>query len=78
MRKIVLLAVMLCVAATSIIVYAWNPPTATEHLTLSWNYTGETLQPLNLVPVAFALTFDYQAFNFINFSFEIWVVAQSL
>jgi hypothetical protein len=56
----------------------WNPPTAAEHLTLTWNYSGEVLQPRDLVPVAFSLSVDSQAFGFSSFSFEIWVVAQNL
>ena len=56
----------------------WSPPEAAEHLTLTWNYSGETLQPWDLVPVAFTLSVDYQAFSFSSFSFEIWVVAQNL
>jgi hypothetical protein len=56
----------------------WSPAEAAEHLTLTWNYSGEILQPRDLVPVAFSLSVDYQAFGFSSFSFEIWVVAGSV
>jgi hypothetical protein len=56
----------------------WSPPTAAEHLTLTWNYSGEVLQPKQTVSLCFTLSVDSQAFGFSSFSFEIWVVAESV
>jgi hypothetical protein len=56
----------------------WNPPTAAEHLTLTWNYSGEVLQPKQTVSLCFTLSVDSQALSFSSFSFEIWVVAGSV
>lgn len=53
----------------------WNPPVAENYLTLSWNYTGEILQPGDVIPVQLLLTVSPNATGFDKYSFDIVITA---
>jgi len=48
----------------------WQPPQAETQLTLSWNYTGQPLQPTEVLPVEFTLAVASDT-TITTFSFDI-------
>lgn len=53
----------------------WQPPEAEQYLTLDWNYTGEILQPQQIVSVQITLYAGLNVTGFDTFSFDIVITA---
>jgi len=53
----------------------WNPPNASDYLTLSWNYDGRQLNPLGVVQVMLTLTVSSSVQGITSFSFDIIISA---
>lgn len=53
----------------------WNPASASDYLTLYWNYNNQTLEVSEAVYVAFTLAISPVVTNITNFSFYIVIVA---
>jgi len=49
----------------------WNPLNASDYLTLSWNYDGRQLNPLEVVQVTLTLTVSSSVQGIESFSFDI-------
>lgn len=52
----------------------WNPSNASTFLTLSWNYTGQTIDPDQTLPLTLNLAVAPETSGFIDFSFDILFV----
>jgi hypothetical protein len=60
------------VAATiSLTTENWNPPNASDYLTLSWNYDGRQLNPQEVVQVTLTLAVSPSVQGVGSFSFDI-------
>lgn len=55
----------------------WNPPTASQYISLNWNYTGQPIRPTEAVTVAFSLTVSGNVSGLTNFSFDVIIVGNS-
>jgi hypothetical protein len=55
----------------------WNPSTASNYMTLSWNYDGQTLNPNEVVQVKFTLSVSASINGITSFSFDITIVGTS-
>jgi len=55
----------------------WNPASAENYLTLSWNYNGQSINPGDSVQVTFTLTVDANIEGITTFSFDITIVGTS-
>lgn len=53
----------------------WNPESAGNWITLTWDYGGETLKVGEVVSVTFTLTVDQQTTGITNFTFDITIAA---
>jgi len=49
----------------------WNPSNAGTYLTLTWDYSGEQLQPGGVVQVTLTLTVSSNTQGITNFSFDV-------
>jgi hypothetical protein len=54
----------------------WNPAEAENHIILTWNYTGESLQPDQALPTTFILTVDQNITNITAFNFDIIIIGE--
>jgi len=52
----------------------WNPSSASNYLTLTWNYDGQTINAGEAVQVTFTLTVSANVTGISNFSFNINLV----
>ena len=52
----------------------WSPSTAEEYLTLSWNYSGQSINSGDAIQVTFTLTVDASIEGITSFSFDITIV----
>ena len=52
----------------------WNPTTASNYMTLTWNYNGQTLNSNSYVYVTLTLTVSSSITGISNFSFDINLV----
>lgn len=52
----------------------WNPTNASNYLTLSWNYSGQTLAVNQVIPVKFTLTVSPSTQGITSFTFDIIIV----
>jgi len=52
----------------------WNPPTASQYFSLSWDYNGQTVSVNGSVRVTFTLTVSAAAAGLTNFGFDITVL----
>jgi uncharacterized membrane protein len=52
----------------------WNPSTASNYLTMNWNYNGQTVNPNEYVRVTLTLTVSASITGISNFSFDINLV----
>jgi hypothetical protein len=52
----------------------WNPASAENYLTLSWNYNGQPINADASVQVTFTLSVDESIEGVTNFSFDITIV----
>ena len=55
----------------------WNPSSAENYLTLSWNYNGGYINPDNSVQVTFTLSVDESIEGVTSFAFDITIVGSS-
>jgi hypothetical protein len=62
-------------AGLSLATENWNPSNASDYLTLSWNYDGRQLNPLEVVQVTLTLTVSYSVQGITSFSFDIIISA---
>ncbi len=53
----------------------WNPPEASSHLALTWNYAGQTIAANGVIQVMFTLTVSPDISGVTNFSFDITIAA---
>ena len=53
----------------------WSPSNASEFMTLSWDYSGQTLDPFEIVPVALTLQVSPSVRGIKSFSFDIIIGA---
>jgi hypothetical protein len=53
---------------------SWNPVNASTYIAVAWNYTGQILQPLGVVPITTTLTIATNATGS-NFSYTMNVKA---
>lgn len=51
----------------------WNPSNASDYLSLSWNYDGRQLNPLEVVQVTLTLRVSSSVQGITSFSFDITV-----
>jgi hypothetical protein len=49
----------------------WDPPNASDYLTLSWNYDGQQLIPQEVTPATLTLTVSPSVHGIESFSFDI-------
>ena len=49
----------------------WNPPNATDYISLSWNYSGQTIGPNQVVAVTLSLSISSSITGITSFSFDI-------
>jgi len=52
----------------------WNPSSAEDYLTLSWNYSGQSINAGDAIQVTFTLTVDASIEGITSFSFDITIV----
>lgn len=52
----------------------WNPTNASGYLTLSWNYSGQTLAVNEVIQVTFTLTVSSEIQGTTSFTFDIVIV----
>jgi hypothetical protein len=52
----------------------WSPSTASNYITLNWNYNGQTVNPNEYVSVTFTLTVSNSIAGVSSFSFDISLV----
>lgn len=52
----------------------WNPSSASNYLSLSWNYNGQTIDPTEYIRVTFTLTVSSSVTGISNFGFNINIV----
>jgi len=55
----------------------WSPSNASEFMTLSWDYSGQTLDPSEIVPVALTLQVSPSIEGIKSFSFDIVIGANA-
>jgi hypothetical protein len=55
----------------------WNPSTASNYMTLSWNYDGQSINPNEAVQVTFTLSVSASIDGITSFSFDITIVGSS-
>jgi hypothetical protein len=49
----------------------WNPPSASNYLTLTWNYNGQSINAGKAIQVTFTLTVSESITGINNFNFDI-------
>ncbi|MDH5438491.1 MAG: hypothetical protein OEX76_06280 [Candidatus Bathyarchaeota archaeon] len=54
---------------------SWNPSNATDYISLSWDYGGQSVNPSAVVRVTFTLSVSSGIQNITNFSFDITISA---
>ena len=52
----------------------WNPPNAADYISLSWNYSGQTIGANQVVVVTLSLSISSNIEGITTFSFDIVVV----
>lgn len=55
----------------------WSPPAASSYLTLSWDYTGQSINPGSAVLVTFTLEVDPSITGITTFGFDITIIGSS-
>jgi hypothetical protein len=53
----------------------WNPSTTPNYVTLSWNYTGQTLTANQVIQVNLTLAVAPTVSGITNFTFDITITA---
>jgi hypothetical protein len=66
-------------AASTLSMYAsnWNPTSAENYLTLSWNYDSNPISPDAVVQITFTLSVDSGITGITTFGFDITIVGSS-
>jgi len=59
------------VATLFLAVDNWNPANAPDYMSLSWNYDGRTLSPMQTVAVTLTLSVSQNVENIVDFSFDV-------
>jgi uncharacterized membrane protein len=54
----------------------WNPQTAQNYLTLSWNYNNQPLNPEETAQITLTLEIDPNTTGITTFTFDITIIAQ--
>jgi len=62
-------------ATLSMVASNWNPATASSYMTLSWNYSGQTLSVNQVVQVRLTVSVLSSVTGITNFSFDITITA---
>jgi len=52
----------------------WNPPEASKHITLGWDYAGQTVNPGAVLKVTLTLAVISNITGIISFSFDIIII----
>ncbi len=55
----------------------WNPASAENYLTLSWDYDARTINPTETIQVTFTLNVDASIEGVSTFSFDITIIGSS-
>jgi hypothetical protein len=55
----------------------WTPTEASNYITISWNYAGQTLNPSEILPVTFTLKVSEQVTGINDFTFDIIIYANA-
>jgi hypothetical protein len=55
----------------------WEPPNASDYLTLTWDYGGQAINPDDVIRVTFTLSVDASIVGITSFSFDITIVGTS-
>jgi len=53
----------------------WNPANASNYINVIWNYTGQILQPNEIIPVELELSVSDQISGIEQFSFDLKITA---
>lgn len=56
----------------------WNPPSAQQYLTLSWNYSGIVINPNQTLPITFSLYVSENVSGISDFSFDIVIIGEEM
>jgi len=51
----------------------WNPPNSSNHISITWNYTGQTLDVNQAIPITFTLHIEENIQGISDFSFDITI-----
>ena len=54
----------------------WNPPEASNYISLAWNYTGNIINPKEKLPLKLTLTISPDITGISSFSFDMVIIAQ--
>jgi len=65
------------VASLSMETSNWSPSNASNYITLSWGYSGESIDPDEVVRITFTLSISATIEGITNFSFDITIVGSS-
>jgi len=52
----------------------WNPPNASNYITLNWNYGGQIINPSGVIQVTFTLAVSASIQGITSFSFDITII----
>jgi len=64
-------------ATLSINTVDWQPPEASDDISLDWDYTGQTMDPDAVLEVTLTLTISSSISDITNFSFNIIIMASN-
>jgi hypothetical protein len=65
------------VSTLSMSTSSWEPPNASDYMSLSWDYGGQSIDVDDVVQVTFTLSVDASIEGITNFSFDITIAANS-
>jgi len=51
----------------------WNPTNSHNHISITWNYTGQTLDVNQAIPITFTLHIEENTHGISDFSFDITI-----
>jgi hypothetical protein len=55
----------------------WNPSAASSYVTMNWDYSGQTLNPNQVLTVSLTLSVSSTISNITNFTFDITITASA-
>jgi len=53
----------------------WNPTNSSNYISLNWNYTGQTLDTNQVIPVRFTLSISENIQGVTDFSFDVTIAS---